>query len=115
MKLIRFYRIKTEPNVYEQYENSREAEDEQNYEENHANDDIHVHNAQSWNYETHPNGIGPSYVVDDIDYDNDTKVMTVLLRDGATFTYENVDRETVVYFIESDSKGRWWNEYSKSN
>lgn len=116
MKMVRFSKIQEAPNVYQQYENNIEADKEQNFGDNdNGKDDIHIQNAQSWNYETHPEGIGPSHVVNNIDYDSQTNTLTVLLRDGATFTYSNIERETVVEFVEADSKGRWWNAFSKNN
>jgi hypothetical protein len=116
MKAIKFSKIKEEVSPYIKYENNMEADREQSFEDNDdGKQDIHVENAQSWNYETHPEGIGPSYVVNNIDYNSETQLLTILLRDGSTFTYDNVERETVVDFVGADSKGRWWAAFTKNN
>lgn len=66
-----------------------------------------VSNAQSWNTETHPEGMGPSHLVQDIDYDNISRKMDVTYRDGFTAEYDGIDSSQAKSFIQADSKGRW--------
>ncbi len=69
--------------------------------------DVSVQNAQSWNSETHPEGRGDSYLVDNIDYDGTTKKMVVKYRDGFTAEYDDIKSKDARDFAQSDSKGRW--------
>lgn len=76
---------------------------------------IKVENATSWDPQTHPRGAGPSYLVDDIDYNNATQDLTVKYRDGFTAIYHNVSRGDAWTFTTAGSKGRWahthlWNK-----
>ena len=72
---------------------------------------INVDNATSWDSATHPNGAGPSKLVDDIKYDNDTKDLTVTYRDGFKAVYHNMERGDVFTFATAGSKGRWAHEH----
>lgn len=68
---------------------------------------------QSWNKETHPEGMGRSHLVQDIDYNGDK--LDVTYNDGFTAEYDNITPDEVKQFIQSDSKGRWalkhlWNK-----
>lgn len=67
---------------------------------------VSVYNAQSWNPETHPQGRGDSYLVQDFDYDNDG-TLQVTYRDGFTAEYKNIDPQDAKEFARADSKGRW--------
>lgn len=74
---------------------------------------ISVQNAQSWNKETHPQGRGDPYLVQDIDY-KDGK-LDVKYRDGFTAEYDNITPQEAKDFAKADSKGRWahahlWNK-----
>jgi hypothetical protein len=80
-------------------------EDEEVEEDSKGN--VHVSNATSWDNQTHPKGAGPSNLVDDIDYNNDTKDLTVKYRDGFVAVYHNIDRGDVWTFSTAASKGRW--------
>lgn len=80
-------------------------------------DDVSIMNAQSWNPQTHPNGRGPSQLVDVVDYKNTdgSGTLDVTYRDGFTAEYKNISAEQAKDFINSDSKGRWalnnlWNK-----
>lgn len=66
---------------------------------------VYVSNAQSWNPETHPEGRGDSYLVQDIDYKDG--ILDVTYRDGFTAEYQNISPEEAKEFASSDSKGRW--------
>ena len=68
---------------------------------------IEVKNATSWDSETHPNGAGPSKLVDDIDYNRDTQDLTVKYRNGFTAVYHNIEPGEAWQFSTSESKGRW--------
>lgn len=68
---------------------------------------VSVQNAQSWNAETHPNGIGDSQLVNNIDYDANTKNLQVEYRDGFTAEYGNISPAEAKEFSQADSKGRW--------
>ena len=67
---------------------------------------VSVQNAQSWNKETHPQGRGDSYLVQDIDYDG-KGTLDVTYRDGFKAEYNNIDPEDAKDFARADSKGRW--------
>ena len=76
---------------------------------------IHVDNATSWATTTHPDGAGPSKLVDDIDYNRDTKDLTVKYRNGFTAVYHNIEPGEAWTFASSASKGQWahnhlWNK-----
>lgn len=71
------------------------------------NGNIKVENATSWDPETHPRGAGPSYLVDDINYNENTKDLTVKYRDGFVAVYHNMSRGDVYTFATASSKGRW--------
>jgi hypothetical protein len=80
-----------------------------------ANGNVHVSDATSWSKETHPKGPGPSNLVDDIDYDETTKDLTVKYRDGFVAIYHNMSRGDVWTFATAESKGKWalqhlWNK-----
>lgn len=64
-------------------------------------------NAQSWDPETHPNGRGDSYLVQDYDYDASTKQLNVTYRDGFNCTYDNISIDEAKDFNKASSKGRW--------
>jgi len=64
-------------------------------------------NAQSWNTETHPDGRGPSQLVETIDYDSETGNLDVGYRDGFRARYKNIDPDSAKQFNAADSKGRW--------
>lgn len=68
---------------------------------------LSVANAQSWNPETHPNGRGSSYLVDEIDYDGESKELVVKYRNGFTAKYEGITSKQALEFSSADSKGRW--------
>ena len=68
---------------------------------------VSVQNAQSWNRETHPEGRGDSYLVDNIDYDASTGKLDVQYRDGFTAEYDNISPNEARDFSQADSKGRW--------
>ena len=68
-------------------------------------DKVYVANAQSWNQETHPEGRGDSYLVQDIDYNNGK--LDVTYRDGFTAEYDNISPQDAKEFAQADSKGRW--------
>ena len=67
---------------------------------------VSVYNAQSWNKETHPEGMGNSYLVQDIDYDG-KGTLDVTYRDGFTAEYNNISPDDAKDFAKADSKGRW--------
>lgn len=69
--------------------------------------EIDIKDAHSWNPETHPNGQGSSYLVNDIHYDPGTSKLTVTYRDGFTAVYDGISAEQARDFATSDSKGRW--------
>lgn len=71
---------------------------------------VHVSNATSWSPETHPKGAGPSYLVNDIDYNRDTKDLKVKYRDGFTAIYHDIEPGDVWTFATAESKGRWAHE-----
>lgn len=78
---------------------------------------VSLYNAQSWNPETHPNGRGDSYLVDEINYDGNG-TLDVKYRDGFTAEYNNISPQEAKDFVKSDSKGRWalkhlWNKSYK--
>lgn len=84
-------------------------------EANALDDKLSITNAQSFDPETdekyrggHP---GDSSLVDNIDYDDDKKELTVKYRpgfySGSTVIYEDVPREVAEKFISSASKGRF--------
>lgn len=64
-------------------------------------------NPKSWAADIHPNGAEPSSLVSTIDYDGESKTLTVTYRDGFTAHYENIDPKMVEEFSKADSKGRW--------
>lgn len=64
-------------------------------------------NAQSWNTETHPDGRGPSYLVETIDYDEESGYLDVGYRDGFKARYKNIDPGLAKQFNAADSKGRF--------
>ena len=66
---------------------------------------VYVANVQSWNAETHPEGRGDSYLVQDIDYNNGK--LDVTYRDGFTAEYDNISPQDAKDFAQTDSKGRW--------
>lgn len=68
-------------------------------------------NAQSWNPETHPEGRGPSHLVETIDYDGGTGYLDVGYRDGFKARYKNIDPDLVKQFNSADSKGRFAQQY----
>ncbi len=68
---------------------------------------IYSANVQSWNPETHPEGMGDSQLVQDIDYTRGDGTLDVTYRDGYTARYSDVPPEEVKEFTQSDSKGRW--------
>lgn len=68
---------------------------------------ISVRDAQSWNKETHPDGKGSSFLVNNIDYDPSTEDLTVQYRNGFTAKYDDVSASEAKDFTTSDSKGRW--------
>ena len=75
---------------------------------------VSVYDAQSWNPETHPNGRGPSQLVDEINYNGNGK-LDVKYRDGFEAEYDNISPQDAKDFVKSDSKGRWalkhlWNK-----
>ena len=72
---------------------------------------IEVQNATSWDKDTHPNGAGPSKLVNDIDYNRDTKDLTVKYRDGFVAVYHNIEPGDAWTFATSASKGRWAHEH----
>lgn len=82
---------------------------------------IKVNNAKSWNKETHPNGKGPSQLVDDIIYDANSKELIVTYRNGFTAKYSGITEQEANDFASADSKGRWalnnlWNKpYTEVN
>jgi hypothetical protein len=67
---------------------------------------VSVYNAQSWNKETHPNGRGDSYLVDEINYDGNG-TLDVKYRDGFTAEYDDISPQDAKDFAQADSKGRW--------
>lgn len=74
---------------------------------------VAVSNAQSWDSQTHPEGIGDSQLVQDIDYKDG--VLDVTYRDGYTARYSDVPPEEAKAFSQAPSKGRWalknlWNK-----
>ena len=92
----------------------KQAIEEDEVEED-TNGNVHVSNATSWSKETHPNGPGPSNLVDDIDYNEDTKDLTVKYRDGFVAVYHNMSRGDIWTFATAESKGKWalqhlWNK-----
>lgn len=68
---------------------------------------VSVQNAQSWNAETHPEGRGDSQLVNNIDYDANTKNLEVEYRDGFKAQYGNISPAEAKEFSQADSKGRW--------
>lgn len=64
-------------------------------------------NAQSWNHETHPEGMGPSHLVETIDYDEESRNLDVGYRDGFKARYKNIAPDLVKQFNSADSKGRF--------
>lgn len=68
---------------------------------------MNIQDAQSWNPETHPEGIGSSYLVNNIDYDPSTEELDVQYRDGFTARYGDISLSQAKDFISADSKGRW--------
>lgn len=68
---------------------------------------IHVDNATSWDSITHPDGTGPSKLVDDIDYNRATQDLTVKYRNGFTAVYHNIEPGEAWTFATSSSKGQW--------
>lgn len=68
---------------------------------------VEINNAKSWNKETHPDGIGPSYLVDKISYSTENNELIVTYRDGFTAKYENITPDMADDFSKADSKGRW--------
>ena len=66
---------------------------------------VSVYNAQSWNPETHPEGRGDSYVVQDITYDDGK--LDVTYRDGFKAQYDGITPQEARDFAQADSKGRW--------
>lgn len=66
-----------------------------------------IEDAHSWNPETHPEGIGSSYLVQDINYDPNTQNLDVTYRDGFTARYDDMPLSMVKDFVSADSKGRW--------
>lgn len=68
---------------------------------------LSIRDAHSWNKETHPDGEGSSYLVNNIDYDPSTEDLTVQYRDGFTAKYDDISLSEAKDFITSDSKGRW--------
>lgn len=61
----------------------------------------------SWSVQTHPKGEGPSYLVQKIVYDPNTKILLVTYTDNFTAKYDDIPKSDVSTFIASPSKGRW--------
>lgn len=72
---------------------------------------LNIRDAHSWNKETHPEGEGSSYLVNNIDYDPSTKDLTVQYRDGFTAKYSDIPLETAKDFVTSSSKGRFAHQH----
>lgn len=68
---------------------------------------MNISDAQSWNPETHPEGIGSSYLVNNIDYNPETEDLEVQYRDGFKARYGDISLSQAKDFISADSKGRW--------
>lgn len=68
---------------------------------------VEVKDATSWDSQTHPNGAGPSKLVDDISYNRATQDLTVKYRDGFTAVYHNIEPGEAWQFSTAESKGRW--------
>lgn len=64
-------------------------------------------NPKSWAADIHPNGAEPSSLVSSIDYDGESKTLTVAYRDGFVAHYEDIEPKMVEEFSKADSKGRW--------
>ena len=119
MKTINFYRFRTikhndqAQTPLQKYESMQEQEREQKVDttpdQNGEEDkELFVEDVVSWNYQTHPEGAGPSHMIYSIRYNYETKLMTVTMRHGGSWEYENVEKDLVIQFVQSDSKGRFW-------
>lgn len=67
-------------------------------------------NPKSWAADIHPNGAEPSTLVSTIDYDGESKTLTVTFRDGTTCLYSDIPADMVEEFSKASSKGRWVHE-----
>lgn len=72
---------------------------------------LEIKDAHSWNRETHPEGEGSSYLVDDIHYDPATHKLTVKYRDGFVAIYDDIPLQLAKDFITSSSKGRFAHKF----
>lgn len=106
-----FSRKKEKPYYGKSLERDRITSLKQAVEEDEVEEDskgnVHVSNATSWSKETHPNGAGPSYLVNDIDYNRETKDLKVKYRDGFVAIYHNIEPGDAWTFSTAESKGQW--------
>jgi len=53
----------------------------------------------------------PSTVIKHFDYDEDNRILTIVFRTGAVYTYGDVPEEVYVGFRQARSKGRYFNKH----
>ena len=70
-----------------------------------SNQDVYAYQVQSWDPETHPQGRGRSYLVQDIEYDGTN--LDVTYNDGFKARYDGITPEQARDFATAPSKGRW--------
>ena len=58
--------------------------------------------------------INSSHIIK-IDYDQANLNVTVYFNGGSVYNYYPFYENQVKYFLESDSKGKWWNKNIKKN